>query len=256
MSAYKICREGQELGSFNAAQIQEGLQTGYFQSTDWGWCEGMTDWKALPELTGTSTQPLAAASSASKAKVISSPSSIGRTKPQGTPSSSINPYAAPAAKSHEGTAAATGAVPYPVVAELTGTKPWVRLISVLMWIACVLVILAVLGNVMIGVFGASALTKSGNGGAGVGILIGMAVFYGVTAMLVIYPTLKLSNYASNISRLAQTQSFTDLTAALAEQRRFWKFYGILTVIYLSLILLFVVLMIAGIGIGSMAVQRP
>ena len=96
------------------------------------------------------------------------------------------------------------------------------------------------------------MAKSGNGGAGLGMLASMMIFFGVTSMLIIYPTLKLSKYASNISKLAQSQSFTDLTAALAEQRRFWKFYGIITLIYLSFALLFVLLAVAGIGIGSMA----
>lgn len=247
MSAYKICREGQELGMFETSQIHEGLQTGYFQATDWGWCEGMTDWQALPDLLGAAAQP--AVSAAPKAKPISSPSSVGTRKPSVTTTSSLNPYAAPSSKTQGG---AVGAVPFPIVAELTGTKPWVRLISVLMWIVCVVFLLAIAGNLIIGVVGASAMAKSGNGGAGLGMLASMMIFFGVTSMLIIYPTLKLSKYASNISKLAQSQSFTDLTAALAEQRRFWKFYGIITLIYLSFALLFVLLAVAGIGIGSMA----
>lgn len=242
MSAYKICREGQELGMFEKSQIHEGLQTGYFQATDWGWCEGMTDWQALPDLLGAAAQP--AVSAAPKAKPISSPSSVGTRKPSGTTTSSLNPYAAPSSKTQGG---AVGAVPFPVIAELSGTKPWVRFISVLMWLVCLLVILGVVIGLIVGSFGANAMAQAGAGGMGYGMLFGMALGYGISAMLIIYPTLKLSKYASNISKLAQSQSFTDLTAALAEQRRFWKFYGILILIYLGFALIFAIRILFVIG---------
>ena len=249
MSEYKICREGQELGSFEKSQIQEGLQTGYFLATDWGWSEGMTDWQALPELLGASMQP-AAVSAAPKARPVSSPSSIGTRKPSGTTTSSLNPYAAPTAKTQGG--GAIGAVPYPIIAELSGTKPWVRFISVLMWIVCVIFILIAVFTLRAQSALSNVMAQTGNGSLGWGMLIGTVLLYGVSALLIIYPTLKLTKYASNISRLAQSQSFTDLTAALTEQRRFWKFYGIITLIYLGFALVFMLLALAGAGMGFMA----
>lgn len=47
MKSYQISREGQVLGEFVEAQIQEGLQTGYFRSSDWCWSEGMTEWQGV-----------------------------------------------------------------------------------------------------------------------------------------------------------------------------------------------------------------
>jgi uncharacterized RDD family membrane protein YckC len=47
MKSYQIAREGQALGEFVEAQIQEGLQTGYFLPTDWCWSEGMAEWQGL-----------------------------------------------------------------------------------------------------------------------------------------------------------------------------------------------------------------
>ena len=117
-------------------------------------------------------------------------------------------------------------------------------------------LLFVVGNLVMSSIAAKALADSGNGAVGAGLMLGMTIGYGISAMLIIYPTLKLSKYASNIGRLAETQSFADLISALREQRRFWKFYGILMLIYISLILLFVLLMVTGVGIGSMAAQRP
>jgi uncharacterized RDD family membrane protein YckC len=50
MNSYQISRGGQALGEFVESQILEGLQTGYFQPTDWCWREGMADWQGLGTL--------------------------------------------------------------------------------------------------------------------------------------------------------------------------------------------------------------
>ncbi|WP_395750787.1 DUF4339 domain-containing protein [Prosthecobacter sp.] len=236
MSDYLITRDGEELGSFDASQIQEGLKSGYFEATDWGWREGMDGWVALPELAGTTTAPASAAPAAAtpQTRTIVAPASAPLRKPAAPQPQSVNPYAAPTASGAMPQKPTTGGVPYPVIAELTGTKPWVRLISVLMWLVCIFFIGAVLAILLFQSVLANALSQQGTHG-GWGIVVGTAFFYGVTGMLIVYPTLKLSNYASNISRLAESQSFTHLTKALAEQRRFWKFYGIIIVIYICLI---------------------
>ncbi len=214
MSAYLVNRDGKELGSFDVSQIQEGLKTGSLQATDWGWREGMASWKGLAEIVATSSAP--------QAKAIATPSSAPDRNPAGSKPGDLNPYAAPTANVVQ--TSATGAVPYAIIEELKGTKPWVRLISVLMWIGCVVFIIVEVGLLL------TALSKEGGAYA-----LGTAVGYGLATILIVYPTLKLSKYASNISRLADSQSFDDLAAALKEQRRFWKFYGILMVIYLSVL---------------------
>lgn len=38
------------LGEFVESQIHEGLQTSYFQSTDWCWREGMSEWQGVGTL--------------------------------------------------------------------------------------------------------------------------------------------------------------------------------------------------------------
>lgn len=50
MKSYQISREGQMLGEFVESQIHEGLQTGYFQPTDWCWTPGMAEWQGLDTL--------------------------------------------------------------------------------------------------------------------------------------------------------------------------------------------------------------
>ncbi len=243
MSAYLINRDGQELGSFESSQIQEGLKTGYFLATDLAWREGMANWQALPAILETATAPKASAISTPISAPVRQPTEI--KKP-----GSINPYAAPTANTQA--SGGSGVVPQDVINELLGTKPWVRFLSVLMWIGCSVFLLFVVANLFLSVWGGSSLIKAGSAGAGMAFMIGSTIGYGLMALLVVYPTLKLSKYASNIGRLADSRSFADMTAALREQRRFWKFYGILIIIYLSFFVLFILLMFAGIGIGSMS----
>jgi hypothetical protein len=268
MSAYLVTRDGQELGSFEATQIQEGLKTGFFQATDWGWREGMASWQGLAEIFVTGSAPLAtipapqATTSAPQptgiapqakaiaAPAISNPASAPVRQPTALKKTdALNPYAAPTANTQP---SGGGVVPADVINELTGTKPWVRFISVLMWIVVAFMLLFVVLYLIIGLVGGSALIKAGAAGAGVALMIGVSLGLGVASLLIIYPTLKLSKYASNIGRLAESRSFADMAAALAEQRRFWKFQGILLIIQLSFALLSLLLMLAGVGVGAMS----
>ncbi|OYW73115.1 MAG: hypothetical protein B7Z37_22830 [Verrucomicrobia bacterium 12-59-8] len=240
MSAYLVTRDGQELGSFEIPQILAGLKTGFLQASDWGWREGMSGWEQLSEIVRTTQAPLT--------KTISSPLSAPVKRPAEVKlPDGLNPYAAPISNIQ---AATSSIVPPNVIKELTGTKPWVRLLSVLMWLGCSVFLVFIVINLVFGLRGGSTLIQSGAAGAGLAYMIGSTVGYCIMALLIIYPTMKLSKYASKIGRLADSRTFIDLAAALAEQRRFWKFYGILTLIYLSLAALFVGLVLAGVGMGS------
>lgn len=228
MSDYTVSRDEQQLGSFDLSQIEEGLKTGYFKPDDWGWRQGMPEWITLTEI---------AASATKSPKVVT-------LKPEAVKpvvvAAGVNPYAAPKAGPAQASAV-SGSVPYPVMQELRGTQPWVRLISVLMWIVSIINLLGLAFYLVIGLIGAGGMADSGKVGIGVGFALFIVVAVGISAMLVIYPTLKLSKYASSISRLSLSQSFTDLTLALAEQRRFWKFCGILCTIYLVFLIVGIVL---------------
>lgn len=65
MNSLQISREGQPLGEFVQEQIQEGLQSGFFQPTDWFWTEGMPEWRPLSdfvfETSPATTAPMAPA---------------------------------------------------------------------------------------------------------------------------------------------------------------------------------------------------
>jgi hypothetical protein len=61
MPMIHVARDGAKLGEFTLEQIQEGLRTGQFRSTDLGWQPGMADWRPLSELAGAAAPPAAGA---------------------------------------------------------------------------------------------------------------------------------------------------------------------------------------------------
>ena len=63
------------------------------------------------------------------------------------------------------------------------------------------------------------------------LYIGMILLWLIAAVL-------LGKYASAIGRLRFSQSESDLATALDRQRAFWKFVGIITVIFTSVFIVF------------------
>jgi hypothetical protein len=59
MPMIHVARDGAKLGEFTLEQIQEGLRTGQFRSSDLGWQTGMADWRPLNELAGVAVPPTA-----------------------------------------------------------------------------------------------------------------------------------------------------------------------------------------------------
>jgi magnesium-transporting ATPase (P-type) len=154
-----------------------------------------------------------------------------------------NPYSSPSANLY-GTAsgAGTDAVAPGTIAQLAGTKPWVRFMSVLMWIMSALMILATC--IMMFVAASGVMKSNGNTAFNAGMLVGTALYYGVLSFVVIYPALKLGKYANSIDKLMASRSTADLDAALTEQRRYWKFNGILVIVMLCFVVIGVIAMLA------------
>lgn len=137
-----------------------------------------------------------------------------------------NPYSSPVtdAKSSGGSDAITPGV----IRALAGTRPWVRLCSVIGFISIGFMLLAALAMLA----GGGAAMLNGDSGAmpftGFPVIIGVA--YLVMAALYFYPAIKLWKYGSHIVTLMSSNSVTDLEAALDCQRSFWKFVGIMVII--------------------------
>jgi len=143
-------------------------------------------------------------------------------------STPTNPYSAPVSNPYGSGTGSTDAVSPSTISALVGTKPWVRFLSIMLWIGIGLMLL---GAAFIAIASATGLPgSSGRNPLGGPEMILITVIYAVLALIYIYPAIKLWAYGSRIGALSVTRSLADLDAALTEQRRFWKFAGIIMII--------------------------
>jgi hypothetical protein len=157
---------------------------------------------------------------------------------------STDPYASPATPAYS-SSPSDSAVSAGALQQLAGTKPWVRFISVLMFVGAGLM---VLGGIAM-MFAGAAIFKNSPNPAPLGAIVG--IVYLVFAILYIYPALKLWNYASGIAILLASGSVMDLEGALNQQRSFWKFIGVMMLAVLVLYALIAVIGIIGTVFMSM-----
>lgn len=161
-----------------------------------------------------------------------------------------NPYSAPASNPYGAGGGSADSISPSTISVLAGTKPWVRFLSVMFWIGVVLMLLIAAGMGVMGAIGGpieEAVSKSGAFGGAPMIVI--AILYGVMALLYVYPAVKLWAYGTRIGSLCTSMSVADLDAALNEQRRFWKYVGILMIVMMCA---YVVMIIGAIAFAGMA----
>jgi hypothetical protein len=162
----------------------------------------------------------------------------------------MNPYSPPGVSAatfpdaHAGYGASGSAtVTDAVVDLLRQTRPWVMLIGVLSFIGSAA--MALLG---LGVIGASLLSSGAKPAQAA-----LGLFYLPLAFLYIYPGMKLLAFGSAIARLMASRSPTDLEAALAQQKSFWKFSGIASVVVMVLYAVGAVVAVAVIAIAGTSI---
>lgn len=160
---------------------------------------------------------------------------------------SIDPYASPSAPPHA-SASGSSAVSAGVLQQLSGTKPWVRFISVLMFVGAGFM---VLGGLAMMLGGAAFFKNSPDVGSPAVLGAVLGIVYLVFAIVYIYPALKLWKYANGIASLLASGSVMDLEDALNQQRSFWKFIGVMMLAILVLYALaFIILIVVG-GFAAM-----
>lgn len=164
---------------------------------------------------------------------------------------SIDPYSSPASHVQSPSVSSSSAVSQGVLAQLAGTKPWVRFMSVLMFVGAGFMLLMALGMLVAG--GAIAATaKAGGGALPPGMMSGIAILYALLSVVYIYPALKLWKYATLIGALLISGSMIDLESALAQQRSFWKFIGIMVI---AISVLYFAIIIAVVAFGGFAAMK-
>ncbi len=162
-----------------------------------------------------------------------------------------NPYSTPAANLYgSATSGAVDGVSPSTIAVLAATKPWVRFMSVLMWIAVALMLLGAAGMGAMSMIGVAPQGKpSPFGGKEFLFLAGL---YGVLAFVYIYPAIKLWKFANRVGSLGSTRSVADLDSALNEQRAFWKFIGIMTILMIAV---YMIAVIGFVAFGASAAMK-
>jgi hypothetical protein len=124
------------------------------------------------------------------------------------------------------------------VVLLRQTRPWVRLVGILMTVGAVL--LVIVGRIL-----ATGLMP----GVGVGEGVAMFVLYGLVAILYFAPARFLLRYASSISEFENTPTVARMNVALKAQKSFWKFVGIMMVIVLGF---YAILLVFAVLLGAMS----
>jgi hypothetical protein len=141
-----------------------------------------------------------------------------------------NPYASPQFTTDASISESSGHVTsQPILDALGQTLPWVRF-------------LAVLGFVVAGLsaFGGISLLIA-VAGQGVPVGIGIGAGYLITAVFGVAGASYLFTYGSRIRDLQRSHEVRSLESALRAQKSFWKFLGILILVYLFAMLSFAVL---------------
>ncbi len=129
---------------------------------------------------------------------------------------------------------------------LRQTRPWVRLVSIMMFVGAAFMVLAG-GFMMLGGAAAGIGTEFGSAVP----LAFMGMIYIAMALLYIAPATYLWQYAGRSQEFDQQRSASALTSALQAQKSFWKFCGIWILIYLVLVIGVIgIAIIAGLA-GSM-----
>lgn len=149
-------------------------------------------------------------------------------------SDNSNPYKAP-----ETTAATTVAegdlyLPDPVRVPLLKSVPWIRFMGILGFIGAGIV--ALVGILFIvgitSIMGAFDMAGMGSG---------MAVFVGLLyigfAVLIFFPALYLYRSGTSLKAFRDSSTSGDLASSFTSSFRFWKFIGILYIIYFSILAL-------------------
>jgi len=131
---------------------------------------------------------------------------------------------------------------------LRQTKPWVRFLSILGFIGVVFMLVAGLVMIAVGAVGARFAREFG-GGVGAALL---GLLYILMAVLYVFPSVFLFRYASAIARMTLGHPAEAMETALAAQKSFWKFVGVLMMVMLGLYAVILVVVIAVAVVGALA----
>ncbi len=131
-----------------------------------------------------------------------------------------------------------------MIDHLRATKPWVRFISVILFISVGLMLLGGLAMMLMP-------SPGGLGGSSFGAVFG--ILYILFGGLYLAPAFFLHKYASSINDFLQGGGDSAMESALESQKSFWRFVGILTLIVICIYGLILLIAILG-GLSALALR--
>ena len=120
----------------------------------------------------------------------------------------------------------------PMLISLHQTKPWVRLLSILGFIFIGFIVIKGIVNMFIS-------SKASGEISFIPIFV-MGAINLLMGLLYFFPTLFLFKFSSSIGRLLNGGGVKEMEETLSNQKAFWKFVGILTLITLGFAILGIV----------------
>jgi len=111
-----------------------------------------------------------------------------------------------------------------IMKSLRATKPWTRLLSILGFIGTGLTVIVGLGIIL----GRNFFPMPPDAPP----LVFLGIFYVLTSVLYLVPSIWLSRYSSAIASFLKGGDSVQLGNAIAYQKSFWKFVGILVLVSL------------------------
>lgn len=127
-----------------------------------------------------------------------------------------------------------------MVRSITGTGPWIRLMSILGFVSVGFLLLGGILMAATSVMG-SAIDRQ----LGIMFLMPMSILYMLLAIVFFFPSLYLWQTAGAIIRVRKGELSAGTATALDRQRKFWKFIGIVTICLLALYPVLIVVIIFG-----------
>jgi hypothetical protein len=116
-----------------------------------------------------------------------------------------------------------------IMKSLRATKPWTRLLSILGFIGTGFTILLGLGMMLGGNFIPIPPEAPP--------LVYLGIFYILTSVFYLVPSIWLSKYSSAIDSFLKGGDSVQLGNAMAYQKSFWKFVGILMLVFIIIAIL-------------------
>jgi hypothetical protein len=119
--------------------------------------------------------------------------------------------------------------------SLRSTKPWTLFVSILGFAATAMIFLA---GLLVLVAGLLLPDQKGP------MMIGAGIAYICLTVLYLIPSLYLYKYSGAVGRFLNLKQAVEMEAALAWQKSFWKFVGVLCIIMVALTILAIIAVIA------------